>query len=93
MEIGNPIPALLGFVFEKRRYRPPIAALCKPPTKNAGISLSITAVCKNARKKALGQDDFFVVILHPKFHKFDFIPLSPKFGFVSNSPPLVRFCY
>ena len=38
-----------------------MAALCKAPTKNAGIGLSITAVCKNAGKKTLGHDDFFVV--------------------------------
>ena len=38
-----------------------MAALCKVPTKSAGIGLSITAVCKNAGKKTLGQDDFFVV--------------------------------
>ena len=38
-----------------------MAALCKAPTKSAGIGLSITAVCKNAGKKTLGQDDFFVV--------------------------------
>ena len=36
-----------------------MAALCKAPTKSAGIGLSITAVCKNAEKKTLGQDDFF----------------------------------
>ena len=63
-EINNPVPALLGFytsVFEKRRYRPPMATLCKVPVKSAGIGLSITAVCKNAKKKTLGQDDFFVV--------------------------------
>ena len=35
-------------IFEKRRYRPPIAALCKAPAKSASIGLSITAVCKNA---------------------------------------------
>ena len=40
-----------------------MATLCKAPTKSAGIGLSITAVCKNAGKKTLGQDDFFVVIL------------------------------
>ena len=38
-----------------------MATLCKAPTKSAGIGLSITAVCKNAGKKTLGQDDFFVV--------------------------------
>ena len=38
-----------------------MAALCKALTKSAGIGLSITAVCKNAGKKTLGQDDFFVV--------------------------------
>ena len=38
-----------------------MAALCKVPTKSAGIGLSITAVCKNTEKKTLGQDDFFVV--------------------------------
>ena len=38
-----------------------MAALCKAPTKSAGIGLSITAVCKNAGKKTQGQDDFFVV--------------------------------
>ena len=38
-----------------------MAGLCKAPTKSAGIGLSITAVCKNAGKKMLGQDDFFVV--------------------------------
>ena len=38
-----------------------MAALCKAPKKSAGIGLSITAVCKNAGKKTLGQDDFFVV--------------------------------
>ena len=38
-----------------------MAALCKASTKSAGIGLSITAVCKNAGKKTLGQDDFFVV--------------------------------
>ena len=30
-------------------------------SKNAGTGLSITAVRKNAGKKTLGQDDFFVV--------------------------------
>ena len=49
-------------VSEKRRYRPLIAALCKTLAKSAGIGLSITAVCKNAGTKTLGQDDFFVVI-------------------------------
>ena len=39
-----------------------MAALCKAPTKSASIGLSITAVCKNAGKKTLGQDDFFVVV-------------------------------
>ena len=39
-----------------------MAALCKAPTKSAGIGLSITAVCKNTGKKTLGQDDFFVVL-------------------------------
>ena len=39
-----------------------MVALCKAPTKSAGIGLPITAVCKNAGKKTLGQDDFFVVI-------------------------------
>ena len=38
-----------------------MAALCKVPTKSAGIGLFITAVCKNVGKKTLGQDDFFVV--------------------------------
>ena len=38
-----------------------MAALCKAPTKSAGIGLSIMTVCKNAGKKTLGQDDFFVV--------------------------------
>ena len=38
-----------------------MAALCKALTKSAGIGLSITAVCKNAGKKTLEQDDFFVV--------------------------------
>ena len=38
-----------------------MAALCKASTKSTGIGLSITAVCKNAGKKTLGQDDFFVV--------------------------------
>ena len=38
-----------------------MAALCKAPAKSAGIGLSITVVCKNAKKKTLGQDDFFVV--------------------------------
>ena len=38
-----------------------MVALCKAPTKSAGIGLPITAVCKNAGKKTLGQDDFFVV--------------------------------
>ena len=38
-----------------------MAALCKAPTKSTGICLSITAVYKNAEKKTLGQDDFFVV--------------------------------
>ena len=40
-----------------------MVALCKAPTKSAGIGLPITAVCKNAGKKTLGQDDFFVVIV------------------------------
>ena len=40
-----------------------MAALCKAPTRSAGIGLSITVVCKNAGKKTLGQDDFFVVIV------------------------------
>ena len=35
-----------------------MAALCKAPTKSAGIGLSITAVCKNAGKKTLGQAFF-----------------------------------
>ena len=39
-----------------------MVALCKAPTKSAGIGLPITAVCKNAGKKTLGQDDFFVVL-------------------------------
>ena len=30
-------------------------------SKSTGTGLSITAVCKNSRKKTLGQDDFFVV--------------------------------
>ena len=30
-------------------------------SKSAATGLSITAVCKNAEKKTLGQDDFFVV--------------------------------
>ena len=38
-----------------------MVSLCKAPTKSAGIGLPITAVCKNAGKKTLGQDDFFVV--------------------------------
>ena len=38
-----------------------MVALCKAPTKSAGIGLPITTVCKNAGKKTLGQDDFFVV--------------------------------
>ena len=38
-----------------------MAALCKALTKSAGIGLSVTAVCKNAGKKTLEQDDFFVV--------------------------------
>ena len=42
-----------------------MTALCKVPTKSAGIGLSITAVCKNAGKKTLGQDDFFVVATWP----------------------------
>ena len=48
-------------IFEKRRYRSPMVALCKALAKSTGIGLFITAVCKNARKKTLGQDDFFVV--------------------------------
>ena len=39
-----------------------MVSLCKAPTKSAGIGLPITAVCKNAGKKTLGQDDFFVVM-------------------------------
>ena len=46
-------------VFEKRRYRPPMAALCKAPTKSAGIGLSIMAVCKNA-----GTGRFFCSDIH-----------------------------
>ena len=38
-----------------------MGALCKALTKSAGIGLSITAVCKNAEKKTLGHDDFFVM--------------------------------
>ena len=38
-----------------------MAALCKASAKSAGIGLFITAICKNAEKKTLGQDDFFVV--------------------------------
>ena len=38
-----------------------MVALCKASTKSAGIGLPITAVCNNAGKKTLGQDDFFVV--------------------------------
>ena len=41
-----------------------MAALCKALTKSAGIGLSITAVCKNAGKKTLGQDDFSVVCVY-----------------------------
>ena len=41
-----------------------MAALCKALTKSAGIGLSVTAVCKNAGTKTLGQDDFFVVCGH-----------------------------
>ena len=44
-----------------------MVALCKAPTKSAGIGLPITAVCKNAGKKTLGQDDFFVVIMEYSF--------------------------
>ena len=51
-----------------------MAALCKAPTKSAGIGLSITAVCKNAGKKTLGQDDFFVV----KKEKKKSSPLFPS---------------
>ena len=40
-----------------------MAALCKALTKSVGIGLSIMAVCKNAGKNTLGQDDFFVVLL------------------------------
>ena len=64
MEISNPSQCFWASYtsgFEKRRYRPPMAALCKAPTKSAGIGLFITAVCKNVGKKTLGQDDFFVV--------------------------------
>ena len=46
-----------------------MVALCKAPTKSAGIGLSITAVCKNAGKKTLGQDDFFVVYITHTFEK------------------------
>ena len=46
-----------------------MAALCKAPTKSAGIGLSITAVCKNAGKKTLGQDDFFVVITNSRLKR------------------------
>ena len=42
-----------------------MAALCKAPTKSAGTGLSITMVCKNAGKKTLGQDNFFVVFVPP----------------------------
>ena len=38
-----------------------MVALYKALAKSAGIGLSITAVYKNAGKKTLGQDDFFVV--------------------------------
>ena len=54
-----------------------MAALCKALTKSAGIGLSVTAVCKNAGKKTLEQDDFFVVSVsysplleEPKFKSF-----------------------
>ena len=30
-------------------------------SKSTGTGLSITTICKNIRKKTLGQDDFFVV--------------------------------
>ena len=32
-----------------------MVALCKAPTKSAGIGLPITAICKNAGVKTLGQ--------------------------------------
>ena len=67
---GRPIPAFfknaaIGLLlqrFIKRREKNaaigfPIPAL----SKNAGTGLSITAVLKNAGKKTLGQDHFFVV--------------------------------
>ena len=43
-----------------------MAVFCKAPAKSAGIGLSITAVCKNAGKKTLEQDNFFVVLLDEK---------------------------
>ena len=35
-----------------------MAALCKALAKSPDIDLSITAICKNAGKNMLGQDDF-----------------------------------
>ena len=63
-----------------------MVALCKVPTKSAGIGLPITAVCKNARKKTLGQDDFFVVPTSSQqdigsnitVNKVSIIELSPR---------------
>ena len=59
-------------VFENRSYRPHIAMICKAPvlscynrfpipavSKSVGTGFSITAVFESAKKKTLGQDDFF----------------------------------
>ena len=66
-----------------------MAALCKAPTKSAGIGLSITVVCKNAGKKTLGQDDFFVVYV---WTREGFPPPPPAVG-PNNKRVLVLYKY
>ena len=57
---GLPIPAFLKNAAISLLWQ----RVAKALTKSASIGLSITAVCKNAREKMLGQDDFFVVTIY-----------------------------
>ena len=65
-----------------------MAALCKAPTKSAGIGLSITAVCKNAGKKMLGQDNFFCSECIKKDHLPQY-SFTLSYKFVHNNANVV----
>ena len=85
-----------------------MAVLCKAPTKSAGIGLSIMAVCKNSGKKTLGQDDFFVMVVHVVRGKvtvildggvqrgtyvFKALALGAQAVLVSSPPQTINSCY